>query len=133
MLSGAVEACARAETAAADAGFRATVLPVAGAFHSPFMAPAAERLGEALGNTTVHPPRCPVYANVTASPHDAEQIRERLVEQLTAPVRWAESCAAMAGAHGGVAFHELAPGKTLAGLMRRIDRGTKVTTHDTPN
>ena len=136
VLSGSVEACERAATVAGESGFRATVLAVAGAFHSPFMAPAAERLKEALGKTNITPPRCPVYSNVTARQHDPqhpEQIRDRLVEQLTAPVRWADLCARMIADHQGVTSHELAPGKTLAGLMRRIDRGTKVTKHDTPS
>ena len=60
-----------------------------------------------------------------------ESIRRRLVEQLTAPVRWDECCRWLAGNAEG-AFHELAPGKTLAGLMRRIERSVKVETHDEP-
>lgn len=160
VISGSKSACERAVPIATAKGLRATALQVAGAFHSPLMAPAAERLREALRQTKIVPPRCEVFSNVTAKAHAAaggggagggsmsieESIRARLVEQLTAPVRWAESCANMIswsagrgmdgnGNRGGggtnvVEYHELAPGKTLAGLMRRIDRNVKVETHD---
>ena len=79
---------------------------------------------------------CPVYSNVTAQPHeqDADSIRRRLAEQLTHPVRWAQGCQNMieAGLSAGAAWHEMAPGKSLAGMMRRIDRGTAVAMHDSP-
>jgi [acyl-carrier-protein] S-malonyltransferase len=153
VISGSKAACARAETVAAEMGLRAAALPVAGAFHSPLMAPAAERLAAALERTPVERPRATVISNVTARPHAWDEggrtIKRRLVEQLTSPVRWAESCAnliagiangtitasgreAAGSAHPPV-FLELAPGKTLAGLMRRIDRGVKVETHDEPS
>ena len=138
VLSGSKAACERAAVVAGEVGLRATVLAVAGAFHSPIMAPAAEKLGAALAKTTIKEPRCPVISNVTAKPHAsegglsvAEVIRKRLVEQLTSPVRWAESCAWLAGNVQGE-FHELAPGKTLAGLFRRIDKNVKVNAHDEP-
>lgn len=145
VLSGHKGAIGRAATVATEMGLRATELAVAGAFHSPLMAPAAERLRAALEKTPIRQPRCAVWSNVTAKAHAAEgaggglgiegMIRKRLVEQLTMPVRWAEGCAAMGaamGVSGGVEFHELAPGKTLAGLMRRIDKNLKVITHDEP-
>lgn len=160
VISGHASACARVcgtegqPGIAAAAGLRATALPVAGAFHSPLMAPAAERLKAALSKTAMSIPAATVVSNVTARPHVAfgssdsgkivEQIRAKLVEQLGSPVRWAESClwvasgvwgsgTYMAGqAGGGAEYHELAPGKTLAGLMRRIEKGIKVQTHDTP-
>lgn len=140
VISGHASACDRAESAASELGLRATRLQVAGAFHSPIMAPAAEKLGAALERAEVRPPRCRVVSNVTALPHGeapgddadvAASIRRRLVEQLTAPVRWAESCAWLVG-HVGGEYHELAPGKVLAGLMRRVDRKTKVQSHDEP-
>jgi [acyl-carrier-protein] S-malonyltransferase len=138
VLSGDLAACERAAGIAGGLGIRAAPLPVAGAFHSPLMAPAAERLGEALEKTPITPPRCPVYSNVTGGQHSPgpgrtmeQSIRARLVEQLTSPVRWSQSCLAMIGGLAG-GFHELAPGKTLAGLMRRIDRSVKVVTHDEP-
>lgn len=141
VLSGHKAAIARAATVASEMGLRATELQVAGAFHSPLMAPAAERLSAALAKTPIKPPRCPVISNVTAKPHAAESgsiedaIRRRLVDQLTSPVRWADSCVtlgSLASSHAGAEFHELAPGKTLAGLMRRIDKNLKVTSHDEP-
>jgi len=131
VISGSKPACERAVGEAETLGLRATALAVAGAFHSPLMAPAAVRLGEALGATEIRDPRCPVLSNVTGEPHETERIRDRLVQQLTAPVRWA-SCCGWIGANMEGEPHELAPGKTLAGLMRRIDRAMKVTTHDTP-
>jgi [acyl-carrier-protein] S-malonyltransferase len=138
VLSGHREACERAASLASSMGIRATHLPVAGAFHSPLMAPAAQRLSEALGRTPIREPRCPVVSNVTALPHApegrlpiADTIRRRLAEQLTSPVRWAQSCRWLAGNTKGE-FLELAPGRTLAGLFRRIDREAKVQNHDTP-
>ncbi|MCB9837901.1 MAG: ACP S-malonyltransferase [Phycisphaeraceae bacterium] len=141
VLSGHTAACERAETEASKLGLRATRLEVAGAFHSPLMAPAAERLAEALSRTEIRPPRSIVCSNVTGAGHGQdedsgatveEMIRRRLVEQLTRPVRWADNCLWLAGQAGGADWHEMAPGKTLMGLMRRIDRGVKVVQHDEP-
>lgn len=133
VLSGDSASCDLAEAVAAERGVRFARLAVAGAFHSPLMAPAAERLAAALAETTIAAPACPVMANVTAEPHDPDpdSIRALLVRQLTEPVRWAESCVWMNQQLSGV-YHELAPGKVLAGLMRRIDRQTKVVSHDEP-
>ena len=149
VLSGHKAACDAAAKVAEAMGLKSAPLAVAGAFHSPLMAPAAERLGAALAGTNIRPPRCPVISNVTAQPHTMStassvggKIRELLVQQLTHPVRWAQSCnlltqqhpALAVGAPGGseTEYLELAPGKTLAGLMRRIDKTIKVTTNDTP-
>ncbi|MEX0741406.1 MAG: hypothetical protein WD079_01330, partial [Phycisphaeraceae bacterium] len=74
-------------------------------------------------------PWATVYANVTAQPHDADDvasIKRRLVEQLTAPVRWSQSMQTMIETYKDHRLVELAPGKVLSGLMRRIDRQTKV-------
>lgn len=138
VISGSIAACRRAADVAAAMGLRATALPVAGAFHSPLMAPAAERLAVALKSTSVRVPGCPVASNVTGTVHAPmgqmsveDSIRRRLVEQLTQPVRWAENCAHLLKTVPGTP-HELAPGKTLAGLMRRIDKAAKVETHDEP-
>lgn len=139
VVSGSLSACERAERVASEMGLRATKLAVAGAFHSPLMQPAADRLGAALATATIREPRCPVMSNVTGVPHEAcegstmgDSIRRRLVEQLTSPVRWADNCRWLGERHASAGYHELAPGKTLAGLMRRIDRNVKVETHDEP-
>jgi len=140
VLSGHKVACERAAKVAEAMGLRSAMLAVAGAFHSPLMAPAAQRLGEALAQTTMRVPRCVVMANVSARPygkaggiqdHDESSMRKHLFEQLTSPVRWSQSCQWMAGNLQGE-YHELAPGKTLMGLMRRIDKSIKVVTHDEP-
>ncbi len=136
VVSGSIGACERAVAVAAEMGLRASRLAVAGAFHSPLMAPAAQRLNAALSQTALQPPRFPVLSNVTARPHEsgprsADSIRARLVEQLTCPVSWSDGCAWLARQRLGE-FHELAPGKVLTGLMRRIDRSVKVVSHDEP-
>lgn len=141
VLSGSKGAIERAAAEASAKGLRAAPLAVAGAFHSPLMAPAADRLAQALARTAIRDPRCPVVSNVTAKAHEAapgrtmaDSIRQRLVDQLTNPVRWEQGCRYLLSTAGaGVQVHELAPGVTLAGLMRRIDKPTKVTTHDQPD
>ncbi len=134
VISGSAAACDRAEQLAPDHSLRATRLAVAGAFHSPIMQPAADRLREALANTSINTPACPVAANVTGTTHEADpdSIRQRLVEQLTSPVRWAANCAHLSESHTDADWHELAPGKSLAGMMRRINKAIKPTTHDQP-
>ncbi|MFT5423972.1 MAG: [acyl-carrier-protein] S-malonyltransferase [Phycisphaerales bacterium] len=136
VISGSAGACDRAEEAAVGLGLRATRLRVAGAFHSPLMQPAAERLQHALGQAEIRAPRCPVMSNVTGEGHRGpDEIRRGLFDQLTSPVRWATCCERLIEDHGGGAaavLHEMAPGKTLSGMMRRIDRGTKVVGHDGP-
>lgn len=139
VLSGHATACDRAVTVAGELGLRAAKLTVAGAFHSPLMQPAAERLAEALDRTAFSAPSCPVWSNVTARPHgnDPATIKRLLVEQLTAPVRWSQSCTDLIAAlrSGGtvVAYREVAPGTVLKGLMKRIDRTCEVTSHDQPD
>ncbi len=134
VLSGHREACERAVAAAADLDLRATPLAVAGAFHSPLMQPAADGMAQALASATLAPLQLPVWSNVTARPHDTdnpELLRQRLVEQIVQPVRWSETCQALA-AGDTMNCLEMAPGSVLRGLMRRIDRKVKVTSHDTP-
>ncbi len=134
VISGSSSACDRAEIVAAEMKLRATRLSVAGAFHSPIMTPAADRLAEALAATQINPLGCTVMSNVTAKPHEehADSIRLRLVEQLTNPVRWSACCEYLVEQHSCAQFHELAPGKTLGGMMRRISKGTKVQAHNEP-
>lgn len=132
VLSGDADACARAVEVAGSRGFRATPLVVAGAFHSPLMQPAADRMAGALATVTFQTPNVPVWCNVTAEPHadgNMELVKQRLVEQIVSPVRWSQTCQALA-ARGACEFHELAPGTVLRGLMRRIDRNIKVTNHE---
>lgn len=135
VLSGATAAIARAEAVAKAPPFklrRAIVLDVAGAFHSPLMAPAAARLAAALADVPIAPPAVPVMANVAAAPHGsaADGIRDALVAQLTSPVRWAACCEALAADEalggGGRTWLELAPGKTLGGMMRKINPAVSV-------
>ncbi|MFN3596188.1 MAG: ACP S-malonyltransferase [Rubricoccaceae bacterium] len=120
VLSGDPEAVARAGEAARAAGARRVVpLPVSGAFHSPLMAYAAEGLAETLAALELRPPRGRVYLNVTAAPEaDPEVLRRRLLEQLTAPVRWAQTLQVM-HAEGVTRFVEVGAGNVLSGLVRR--------------
>ncbi len=135
VLSGHAEACERAVAGAGEHGLRASRLTVAGAFHSPLMQPAADRMGEALADAPFRRPRTAVWSNVTAEPHDAhdlELLRQRLVEQIVRPVRWAQCCRGLPDGDT-ISVVELAPGSVLRGLMRRIDRSRKVTSHDMPS
>jgi [acyl-carrier-protein] S-malonyltransferase len=120
VISGDVQAVARAMEAMKQRGARRVVpLPVSGAFHSPLMAFARTGLAETLQALPMHPPRCPVYLNVTAQPAtDPEDIRTRLLDQLTAPVRWAQSLRHMQS-DGATAFLEVGAGSVLCGLVRQ--------------
>ena len=101
---------------------RALVLPVGGAFHSPLMEPAREELAAAIESTVFSEPVCPIYQNVTAKAvNNATHIKENLIKQLTAPVRWSQTIRQMI-ADGGTEFTEVGPGKVLQGLVRKIDR-----------
>ena len=122
VISGEVEAVETACVALKEAGARRALrLPVGGAFHSPLMQPAAEALAEAINKTEFHNPFCPIYQNVTVkSSMNPEQIRENLLKQLTAPVRWTQSIQKMI-ADGATEFYEFGPGDVLKGLIRKID------------
>ena len=105
---------------------RALPLPVGGAFHSPLMDPAKEELADAIASTNFSNPICPVYQNATALPSkDVETIKENLIAQLTAPVRWTQSVQNMV-ADGGTYFVESGPGKVLQGLVKKIHREAEV-------
>ena len=139
VISGGKKACDRAVEMAADLKVRATPLSVAGAFHSPLMAPAAEEMAVALESVDLQPLSTTVWSNVTGAPHDPnnpELLRQRLVEQITSPVRWSQGCqnlaSVLAESDDTPTIHELAPGKVLKGLFRRIDRTVEVTAHDQP-
>lgn len=124
VISGELETLQRAEELAGERGAKRTVrLDVAGAFHSPFMASAAEKLADELKNVEIKPPSIPIFSNVTgkALPDSADGIRETLVRQVTSRVLWVDCVKNMIG--GGAAnFLEIGPGKVLTGLLRRIDR-----------
>lgn len=121
VISGSIEAVNEAcEKLKAAGAKRALVLPVGGAFHSPLMEPAREKLAAAIESTHFNDPICPVYQNVTASAvTDKTEIRKNLVAQLTAPVRWTQSVQAM-WADGGTKYTEIGPGKVLQGLVKKI-------------
>nr|WP_319273404.1 ACP S-malonyltransferase [uncultured Draconibacterium sp.] len=101
---------------------RALKLVVGGAFHSPFMEPAREELAAAIEATTFNQPTCPVYQNVDAKPvSDPAVIKENLIAQLTAPVKWTQIVENMI-ADGATSFTEVGPGKVLQGLVKKVDR-----------
>jgi len=132
VISGTKSACERAAALAKDHGIRkAIALPVAGAFHSALMAPAAERLRAALAKAPFRDPKVPVYTNVHAGPvTKASEIPALLEAQLTKPVRWADSVVAMKSA-GIDGFWELGPGKTLCGMITRTVSGAELRNLDT--
>lgn len=118
-LKGVDIACEKMKAAGAK---RALVLPVGGAFHSPLMAPAKEELRAAIEGMNFHTPTCAVYQNVVAKAvRDREEIKQNLIDQLTSPVRWAQSVQAMI-ADGASKFTEAGPGKVLQGLILKIDK-----------
>jgi [acyl-carrier-protein] S-malonyltransferase len=126
VISGAASACEAARNLVEARGGRAIPLKVAGAFHSPLMASAADAMREVLAGVTFRAPRIPVVANVTGQYHPADRtIAPQLVEQITSPIRWQSSMELLI-ADGYDRFYEFGPGRVLAGLMRKIDRRVKV-------
>lgn len=123
VISGTVEGIdAACEKMLAAGAKRAMKLKVGGAFHSPLMQPAQEELAEAIAAAEFHTPCCPIYQNVDGKPHtDPAEIKENLIKQLTAPVRWTYDVQAMI-ADGADEFIELGPGSVLQGLVKKIDR-----------
>ena len=132
VISGDPEAVERAGALCKSKGAKRVLpLKVSGAFHSPLMAPAADKLRLALDKAPFADPRAPVIANATAEPvRDAARARRLLTDQLTAPVRWV-ACMQKAGTLGdggaAPAFLEIGPGAVLAGLLKRIVPGATVT------
>jgi [acyl-carrier-protein] S-malonyltransferase len=123
VVSGHRGACERIADLATKAGAMKTIpLAVAGAFHTPLMQPAVERLKTALANVSMNKPRLPVLSNVDATPHDdPEEIRQLLIQQVVAPVRWEATIRKMLS-HGHGPFWEVGPGRVLRALLKRMDR-----------
>ncbi len=116
-INGINQACEKMKAAGAK---RALVLQVGGAFHSPLMEPAKEQLQDAIMNTQFSNPTCPVFQNVDASPYiDPHMIKQNLINQLTAPVRWTQTVQKMMGL-GATHFTEVGPGNVLQGLIKKI-------------
>ena len=129
VISGNVEAvnaaCDKLKAAGAK---RALVLPVGGAFHSPLMQPAAEELQKAIEEVEFKTPRCPIYQNVDAQAHtDASEIKQNLMAQLTASVKWTREVNNMIEA-GATDFTECGPGKALQGMIAKIAKGNEAVT-----
>jgi len=127
VISGQIEACKRAESLARDFGAsNAVLLKVAGAFHSDIMQPAAQELGKTLQTTVFRQPQTPVISNVDGQPYASpDQVAPKLLAQLVSPVRWQQSMEFLL-AQGVERFYEIGPGRTLAGMMRRIHRKAEV-------
>lgn len=111
------KACEALKTAGAK---RALLLPVNGAFHSPLMQPAQEKLTQAIEGVKFNNPILPIYQNVTTTPvTDPEEIKKNLIAQLTGPVKWTQTIQNMVK-DGADHFVEVGPGKTLQGLIKKI-------------
>lgn len=131
VVSGSRGACERVLSAASAAGLKAVPLVVAGAFHSPIMQSGADRMRAELERVEFKPPRATVYSNVTAAPHtDAASIKSLLVDQIVRPVRWEQTMQKIAPA-ADARFVELAPGRVLTGLLKKINRRLPVETLST--
>ncbi|PSK89352.1 [acyl-carrier-protein] S-malonyltransferase [Taibaiella chishuiensis] len=118
-IAGIDKACEAMKAAGAK---RALVLQVGGAFHSPLMEPARQELQEAIEQTEFREPVCPVYQNVDAKPYtDPVKIKENLINQLTAPVRWTQTIQNMV-ADEAASFTECGPGNVLQGLVKKINK-----------
>ena len=127
VISGTLEGIDKACAILTEKGAkRALKLSVGGAFHSPLMQPASEELQAAIMSTKFQTPKCPIYQNVNAYPQvEPDKIRENLVAQLTAPVRWTQTVKNMI-ADGATEFYELGPGDVLKGLIRKVSKDVTV-------
>ena len=125
VISGSIEGVEKACEKLKEAGAkRALPLSVSGAFHSPFMQPAKEELEAAIIATEFKTPLCPIYQNVDGKPHtNPEEIKNNLIAQLTAPVRWTASVQQMI-ADGASSFTECGPGAVLQGMIKKIAPST---------
>jgi [acyl-carrier-protein] S-malonyltransferase len=122
-IAGVSLACEKLKAAGAK---RTLILPVGGAFHSPFMQPAAIELETAINATVFSQPICPVYQNVTANAVlDPSEIQKNLIAQLTAPVKWTQTMLQMID-DGAASFTEIGPGKVLQGLVKKVNTVVEV-------
>ncbi|MBI2427596.1 MAG: ACP S-malonyltransferase [Ignavibacteriales bacterium] len=131
VISGSVTGVRKAMELAKERGAKLVKeLVVSGAFHSPLMLSAKDKLKETLDRTKINDANIPVYANVTAKPvTKADEIRNLLFEQVTSPVRWEESIINMA-ADGATKFIEVGPGKVLQGLVKRTVAAVEIVGFD---
>ena len=127
VISGENQAIEKACVKLSRAGARRTLkLPVGGAFHSPLMEPAKMELKDAIDSTNFNTPICPIYQNVDAiAVSDPSQIKENLIAQLTAPVRWTQIMQNMISDAGEIEVVEVGPGKVLQGLYKKVDRSIR--------
>jgi len=123
VISGEFDAINKACESLKESGARrALPLPVGGAFHSPLMEPARVELQNAINSTIFSSPKCPIYQNVSAAAvSDSDEIKENLISQLTAPVKWTQTMKNMLN-DGANEIIEVGPGKVLQGLFKKIDR-----------
>ncbi len=124
VISGTRAGVEAAAAKCSEAGGRVTLLAVGGAFHSPLMQPAQEELEAAIAATPFGAPKCPVYQNVDAQPEtDPAQIKAKLIQQLTAPVRWTQTMQHFIRDGYTEMIEVGGSGKVLQGMMKRLDRG----------
>jgi [acyl-carrier-protein] S-malonyltransferase len=126
VISGADPSVAQAcEEAEREGAKRAIRLRVSGAFHSPLVERAADRLRPAIDRVEFHVPKAAFMSTVTAKLEEAQRYRTLLIEQLTAPVKFTQAARGLIG-HGVTTFVEVGPGNVLSGLLKRIDRSVKI-------
>src|SRR3954464_600310 len=133
VIAGSAEGVARASAAAKELGAKKVMpLPVGGAFHTPFMAPARDSLRKAITEATLRSPDVPVVCNIDARPHDdPDDLAKLLSAQLVSPVRWRQSVQRLVD-DGVTKFIELGPGNVLTGTVKRIAAGCKALSVNTP-
>lgn len=131
VVSGAKGACERFTVLTGNAGFKAVPLVVAGAFHSPIMQAGADKMKTELAAAKINAPRTTVYSNVTAAAHtDPASIAKLLVDQIVKPVKWEQTMQSLAAA-GDARWVELAPGRVLTGLLKKVNRRIPVENYAT--
>ena len=130
VVAGENAALAKFTEKASEMGLRVVPLSVSGAFHSPLMSGAADKLKDLLSKYQLNSPRIPIYSNVTAKPFEKDELAEQISRQTKSPVKWEETVRNMIN-DGADIFIEIGAGSTLCGLIRRIDKS--VTTYCAEN